>query len=175
MADGARRREGHAEAGAVRGGVAHRQAGHDYRDARRVHGAAQVGEGRDPLSEFPVPTNFKEDVWVQAAEARPGNAKVSITSLSTGVSREAEASGLMASDAASSCRMRRATCRRSFRGVGQEDSEGSGTGLSDALHAGRHARKGSLVGRPDLQQEAAAIRSADTLHRTTAPDHPLGG
>jgi hypothetical protein len=35
-----------------------------------------AAEGPDEYQYFKVPTNFKQDVWVQAAEARPGNRKI---------------------------------------------------------------------------------------------------
>ncbi|HKV40448.1 MAG TPA: cytochrome c, partial [Blastocatellia bacterium] len=33
-------------------------------------------EGPDEYQYFKIPTNFKQDMWVQAAEARPGNRKI---------------------------------------------------------------------------------------------------
>jgi len=35
-----------------------------------------AAEGPDEYQYFTIPTNFKEDRWIQAAEARPGNNKV---------------------------------------------------------------------------------------------------
>jgi len=35
-----------------------------------------AAQGPDEYQYFKIPTNFKEDVWVQAAEARPGNRKI---------------------------------------------------------------------------------------------------
>src|SRR5262245_4922831 len=37
---------------------------------------ALAAEGPDDYQYFRIPTNFKEDVWVQAAEARPGNRRI---------------------------------------------------------------------------------------------------
>ena len=68
------RRQGPAAAGEVREGLEDRQAGRGLHDGEGVQGAGR--RACSTTSGSSVDPGFKEDVWVQAAECRPGNRAV---------------------------------------------------------------------------------------------------
>ena len=98
-----------------------------------------------PYEYFVTPTNFKEDVWIQAAEARPGNRGVVhhiIVSYRDPKNQRARQQRPRALATASSSVRLLATCRLILPpGMATQDPGRCGTCLADALHAQRKGRQ----------------------------------
>ena len=134
-------------------GLDHRHARRRLRDARAVH--RRRPRACSPTQRFRVPTNFTEDVWVQAAEARPGDRSVvhhicRLRSTIKTPTRTAAASGRDTRAAT-----RRATCPRSIRPAPPRRSP-PGRDLVFQIHYTPigEVQDRPLVGRPDLRQTA---------------------
>ena len=121
---------------------------------------------------FRVPTNFKEDRWVQAAEAVPGDRSVVhhiIVYLFDPTSR-----AILASGSPTFAAMRRATRPRSFP---REPPSGFRPGLRldvpGALHADRPHQDRPFQGRVHLLEDQAHPRGVHPGNRQRRPD-PAG-
>ena len=105
-----------------------------------------------------MPTNFKEDMWVQAAEIRPGSRTV-VHHIIVFVAEAATSSS------ACSSAMRRASSQPLCQRAGAQNTRRLESGFPGSLHAERHRGERSFLCRIDLCQRAAEERNAD------APDY----
>ena len=106
-----------------------------------------------------IPTDFEEDKWVQAVEAKPGNHSVVhhiIVYIAKGKQKNIDGigNGLLVAYAGGSG-------RRLPRRGGQEAAEGGGARVPDALYADGDAAGGSLVDRAGVCEGAARRRGED--------------
>ncbi len=105
---------------------------------------------------FAVPTNFTEDVWIQAAEAKPGNRAVVhhiivyiVKDGKRAASEDGIGNGYLVAYAPGGTR-RGLPCR-----LRQENPQGRFPRFPDALHAQRHRARGPVLGCLGLRQAAS--------------------
>ena len=121
-------------------------------------------DGVLPYKHFTIDPGFKEDVWVEKGEARPGVAgvvhHVVVYILKPGQRPAVRQPGQHEHPRRLGARRPRPAMPARHRTAHPQRLEAH---VRDALHAQRQGRQGSLVDRPHLHQEAAEIRDADEL------------
>ena len=122
---------------------------------------------------FTVDPGFKEDVWVQAAECRPGNRAVVhhilVYILKPGRSNPYGPDGTAATLVGLGAGRHAGDLPARHRQAASRRLEAA---LRGPLHAQRHGADRPLVGRRDLRQEAAGTRGRDEHPRQPADQDP---